>query len=532
MSLPRPPIRSSPLCHALRALVAVVALGPGVARGDDSGGDVRPSVDFVHEPSLRERAEIRAVAAEMGSGRIAVGDGHGVSLRDAAGNARAVLRRAPVTALAFDGAGGLLVGTEQGLWHVDAAGEARERSPGPGEAARSVRAVASTRGLWWAGTDDGAFVAPAGGAWTRLDGGLPSGPVVALAPRGEGAELRVAVVLDGEGWEVSLSAGADGARAERAGEPGRGGERGALVDVGWTPDGALALVRTDAVLVRDGTRDGGWRTIRPALPPGAAIARLAFGLGRAWLATDRGLLVAPDLGGAFERARPPAGGVPLRCLADAGDRIVAGGRDGLLVGREPAGPTQASVAKRFPTDRDARADEPRIEAVQRAALAYLDLRPERMRRLREGAARRGLLPEVDLHLARGAEHGWSWGQDESFVSGATRRLADQGRGVDREWGVAVTLAWDLGDAAFHPEEIDVSREAREVIELRDDVLDEISQLYFERRRVLLELASAAVGAESSPLEQARLRLRADELAAGLDAWTGGWFGRQAPRLAP
>jgi hypothetical protein len=90
------------------------------------------------------------------------------------------------------------------------------------------------------------------------------------------------------------------------------------------------------------------------------------------------------------------------------------------------------------------------------------------------------------------------------------------------------LAWDLGDVAFHPEELDVAKEAREVIELRDDVLDEVTQLWFERRRVLDDLDAQPPG-----LEARRLALRADELAAGIDAWTGGWFGaRVAPQAAP
>jgi hypothetical protein len=59
------------------------------------------------------------------------------------------------------------------------------------------------------------------------------------------------------------------------------------------------------------------------------------------------------------------------------------------------------------------------------------------------------------------------------------------------------------------------------------VLDEVTQLYFERRRTLLALRGAA----GDDAEQARLRLRADELAAGLDAWTGGFFSRRAPPLA-
>ena len=75
----------------------------------------------------------------------------------------------------------------------------------------------------------------------------------------------------------------------------------------------------------------------------------------------------------------------------------------------------------------------------------------------------------------------------------------------------------------------MSREAREIIELRDDVLDEITQLYFERRRVLDALARAPA---PDDVEAVRLRLRAQELAAGIDAWTGGWFGRQPRDRSP
>jgi hypothetical protein len=119
-------------------------------------------------------------------------------------------------------------------------------------------------------------------------------------------------------------------------------------------------------------------------------------------------------------------------------------------------------------------------------------------------------------------------RDQVLSSGLLNELLD--RQIDRgsDYGGSLVLAWDLGDLAYHPESIDVSHEAREVIELRDEVLDEVTQLFYERRRVLLSLRQG--GADDAEL--ARLRLRADELAAGLDAWTGGWFSRHAPALAP
>ncbi|MFQ5417753.1 MAG: hypothetical protein ACE5FL_11990, partial [Myxococcota bacterium] len=169
---------------------------------------------------------------------------------------------------------------------------------------------------------------------------------------------------------------------------------------------------------------------------------------------------------------------------------------------------------------------PPIARVHREALHYLGLRPERMQALRRGARRRAWWPVVVLRGAGAWDHGRSVDDDQSFLSGATRFLRDDERDRSDEYDVSLSLSWDLGGVAYEPESIDVSRETRQVTELRDDVIDEITQLYFERRRVLVQLGGAPGG------ERERLRLRANELAAGIDAWTGGWFGEQLESLAP
>jgi hypothetical protein len=152
-----------------------------------------------------------------------------------------------------------------------------------------------------------------------------------------------------------------------------------------------------------------------------------------------------------------------------------------------------------------------------------------MEALRHGAQRRAWWPIVVVRAAGQWDDSWSTDFDQSFLSGATRHLTDRDRNRGDEFDASLSLSWDLGGIAYEPESIDVSRETREVIELRDDVLDEITQLYFERRRVLAELG--ALNGPTAP-EQRLLRLRADELAAGIDAWTGGWFSRQVPAFAP
>jgi hypothetical protein len=155
-------------------------------------------------------------------------------------------------------------------------------------------------------------------------------------------------------------------------------------------------------------------------------------------------------------------------------------------------------------------------------LRYLDLRAGDVRSLRRDLARRGFLPEVDLDLAYGGDRLRHRAYDESFTSGAVRQLHDRDRTRIRDFAADLTLSWDLGNVVYDRDRVDVSKETRELIELRDDVLDEVNHLYFERERVLLDLAASA-----SPADAARLRLRAEELAAGLDAWSGGWFSQHA-----
>jgi hypothetical protein len=166
--------------------------------------------------------------------------------------------------------------------------------------------------------------------------------------------------------------------------------------------------------------------------------------------------------------------------------------------------------------------------VHRAALSYLRLGPQRMDALHHGVSRRGWLPVLSLHGGAAHDSTRATTFDEAISGGAVWSLIDRDRDLARDYDLGFTISWDFGDVAYHPEAIDVSHEAREVIELRDDVLDEITQLYYERRRVLLDLALLP---DPAGLDALRLRLRADELAAGMDAWTGGWFGRHALPLS-
>ena len=60
------------------------------------------------------------------------------------------------------------------------------------------------------------------------------------------------------------------------------------------------------------------------------------------------------------------------------------------------------------------------------------------------------------------------------------------------------------------------------MQLRDDILDEVTKLYFERIRVKVELDNLSIEDRKKRLDK---ELRLNELTAVLDGLTGGSFSR-------
>jgi hypothetical protein len=433
--------------------------------------------------------EASALAFDPDTGRLAVGDEQGVWLSGGAAAAARVLRRGPVRDLAFGTDGGLYAATDRGLFHLDGVGEVSERSLGAG--AGEVRRILVTAEFLLAASSRGAFFSREGWSWVRLDAGLPTGAVDALAvrPLPGGADLWM--IVEGAVQRATLRTGAGGLVVEDTAQVSisDGGGRRDAVDLSTSLPGAEV-----AVLSRWGLstrREGSWESFRPALPPGAEPLRFGHTAGRLWIATDRGLVEATSASGPWRRVAPPVGTTPVASV-----------------------PLLETVG----------AGEPSVHQVHVAALRYLDLGPQRIRALQRGVRRRGWLPKFELRGSYGGARSRNLDHDEAFTYDAPRLFLDRERKRDRDFDVSAALVWDLPDIAYHPESIDVSKEAREIIELRDDVLDEITQLYFERRRVLLQLAGQPSFRSG---EAQRLRLRTNELGSGLDAWTGGWWSRAA-----
>jgi len=162
--------------------------------------------------------------------------------------------------------------------------------------------------------------------------------------------------------------------------------------------------------------------------------------------------------------------------------------------------------------------EPKIEEVQREAIKYAEVEPEKIINWRKQAAKKAILPKVSMGLARDNTGLWHW------ESGSSTKEYDDilRRGRDSlDWDV--TLSWDLGELIWNSDQTSIDTRSRLMVQLRDDLLDEVNKLYFERIRVKAELDSLQIEDRKKRFEK---ELRVKELTASLDALTGGYFSSQ------
>ena len=169
--------------------------------------------------------------------------------------------------------------------------------------------------------------------------------------------------------------------------------------------------------------------------------------------------------------------------------------------------------------------EPTVNQVQRWAADYANISPERVKRWLAQSSTFASLPEVQLtyyvrdDFDQGFEYFDQNGLDPRTPdSNPQAVIQDADSSIQSEYRVRLT--WDLDKLIMSSERIRVINEAQDIVKLRDQVLGEVTRLYFERRRLQAERLLAP---KSDPLALVKEELRLMELTANLDAFTGGAF---------
>ncbi|MCH2186577.1 hypothetical protein MK280_11970, partial [Myxococcota bacterium] len=484
------------------------------------------------------------VAKDPVNARLAVGGRGALVLAEVSDGAlmNRLSRTVPgdVVDMVFMTDGDLWVATTEGLFRFSAEGHRQSLAPAAGAGPGAVRRLTRLHQLLLAATDQGVWVFQARAGWRQLTPELPALRVVAVAPGHsvKESELRwkadVWIVLRNHLYRVIIEAEEDSFRVlsvrqiEVSGWP----VGDSALDGVWDSAGGqfVLVFERQLILLPDSEEspEGGRRhMIRPHLPPGFRMSRLFNADGLMWLTSEDGLAWAEQWPTRWRRAGMPIGAGATRALVDQGHDLFVAGQDGLW--SRPQRRRESPLRRADFGRLSVKESEPALGAIARKALERAGLEPQYWQRLRRRLHRRVWWPDVTLSAGARYDRDSFFEYDENFSYGQLNRLNDRSRGRSRDFEGAIVLRWPLGDWVYNPDSIDLSREGRQVVILRDTVLDEISQLYFDRRRAQLALSRFL---EPEDPEAGALRLRIEELEAGLDAWTGGWFSEQLTPSPP
>lgn len=170
-------------------------------------------------------------------------------------------------------------------------------------------------------------------------------------------------------------------------------------------------------------------------------------------------------------------------------------------------------------------NEPTVNQVQLWAADYANISPERVQRWLTQSTTFAALPEVQLtyYVRDDYDQGFEYFDENGLDPRTTDSnpqavIQDADSGQQQEYRVRLTF--DLDKLIMSSERIRVINEAQDIVKLRDQVLGEVTRLYFERRRLQAERLLAP---KSDPVALVKEELRLMELTANLDALTGGAF---------
>jgi photosystem II stability/assembly factor-like uncharacterized protein len=161
--------------------------------------------------------------------------------------------------------------------------------------------------------------------------------------------------------------------------------------------------------------------------------------------------------------------------------------------------------------------EPDISDIHQAAIEYSEVSPDKIKWMRQAAKNQALIPKfsfkVDGNIGRNLNIDRGGTNDPDFFIEGPQ---------DKKWSWGIGLNWDLSELvwSYHQTSIDVR--SRLMVQLRNDILDEVTKLYFERLRLKHEIEQMPAK-EKNQINLKQLRLA--ELTANIDALTGGYLSR-------
>ncbi len=166
------------------------------------------------------------------------------------------------------------------------------------------------------------------------------------------------------------------------------------------------------------------------------------------------------------------------------------------------------------------AHEPTIEEIRESAIEYASVHPDKIEKWKKAAANKAWLPS--LSFAYQKKEDWQSSSYKYNYSGERVYTDDDiTDGQDKVW--SVSLSWNLSNIIWNTSQTSIEIRSNAMVKLRDDILNEVTRLYFERRRLQIEMVTAS---PQDVLEKLERDLRLEELTANIDALTGSYLSKR------
>ena len=412
---------------------------------------------------------------------------------------------------------------------------------GMGDKAKAVYSLSAdleNPAILWVGTADG--LVRLTGKEPRAVPGIPAVKVfsIFLTKDGPAEKLWVAAAKgiyksedSGEHWErVFVEIG-------KAGEPAGETSLSQFQIEELAPSPAMSNVirfpGTDALLAASskGVWQGSgqdWTALKNSALPDQKINYLAGSAEAFYAATDRGVFRWDKRTEAFKDVSDGLTSKEVRMLAydgPSGDLFAATRKGVFRYPKPDFKPLEAPAEAKAPDAREILKqfeNEPSIQKIQNAAIRYAEVHPDKIENWRRAAARKALFPTLSLTADSGTDHNvdidrGGTNDPDKFIMGPEETNTDWHAGI----------SWDLGDLIWNNDQTSIDTRSKLMVELRDDVLNEVTHLYYERRRLQVEMRLTP--AKELPLEIER-QLKLDELTAGIDALTGGYLSKSLAEI--
>lgn len=166
--------------------------------------------------------------------------------------------------------------------------------------------------------------------------------------------------------------------------------------------------------------------------------------------------------------------------------------------------------------------EPPVGVLHKEAIKYANVSNTKIKRWHMESRLRALVPDLSVGKDLDIDNNIHTDTGSTTVPDLFVQGPD-----DRGKSTSIDLSWDLGDFVWGTAQTSIDSREKLMVELREDILNEITRIYFERRRAQLEFA---MNPPEDPMENINAKLRIEELTANLDALTNGYLSKKLNQL--